>query len=87
MYHRITHEIISPDALSKVTYTYVNLDALDWTLDHIAHYARATKRHGWKVVKSWSRLNPRHNTMEREEPGDAVKDALRDAIMDGLTIN
>lgn len=84
MYHSITHEVTAPDALSQVAYRYVILDNLDLTLSEIVHRARATKRHGWKVVKSWDRTNRRGNTMEREEPSGQVREAVRQKAIEAI---
>lgn len=74
------------DKLKKVEYRYWQRREMEMELDWIIHYERPTRRHGWKAVRRWSRLNMRYNQikMERYEPPQWVKDAVRKKVNDAL---
>jgi len=53
-------------------YRFLVWDDLSLVLDDYAIQSRKTKRHGWKTVRMWSRLERRDNTIDRPEPSKYV---------------
>lgn len=85
MNHLVIVERVESDGLRKTEYRYRMREDLKVELDRTMHFERPTKRHGWRVIKFWSRLSIcRDNTMEREEPPQDVKDEIRRKINDAL---
>lgn len=68
----------APSTLFRITYRWW-LDehtGLVLTLDEVVHESRQSRRHGWRVLNRWSRLDQRGNTMERPEvPANVLEEA------------
>lgn len=85
MHYAITIERIEPNGLRKTEYRYWMRDDVKMELDWTIHFARPTKRHGWRRVKCWSRRSTRDSDMTREEPPQDVKDEIRRKVNDALS--
>jgi hypothetical protein len=61
----ITFEDESDDGLSRIRWRFYFSDRMMLIVDGYEEAARKTKRHGFKVVRFWLRLNSRNNSMEK----------------------
>lgn len=54
------------------------------TLSSVLEQERHTRRHGWRTVGSWSRLDTRSNNIARPEPPESIKQRALAQLMGDL---
>ena len=81
-----TIERISPDGLMQECWCFCDDGQTTSWLDYHLFSIRKTKRHGWRIKKSWYRM-ARDNDRARPTTPQDVIDELRKRITDAITIN
>ena len=84
MYYTTAFEQISADNLSLTRWTVIALSGMRFELDSYEVYQRKTKRHAWRIVNAWYRLEQRRNTVEKPNIPVVVKYGVRKLIYDAI---
>lgn len=69
-----------PSGLCKEVWQWLILDIFDARFNSYIIYDQPSKRHGWKPVVVWSRLNGRDNTIKRPVPPAYIEGEVIDKI-------
>jgi len=78
----ITQE--NPDKLSKRVWRFSVFDLPNIHLDAVMDMSRQSTRHKYKVNGIWTRLNRRHNNMERIDPPSILKEEVLQVLVSEL---
>lgn len=78
-------EILSDDGLECVAYDFYLLEReMKFVLNYYCEAKRQTKRHSFKAVKIWNKLDTRRNNAERPYVTNEIQQKVIDAFMRSL---
>lgn len=82
---RVSVEITSSDGMSEHEFIFW-LDERDRTfkLDLYYYKEKETRRHCFKVIKKWNRLDQRSNNTKKPEVTDFIRQKAREAFCNSL---
>lgn len=79
----------SKDGLETEEWTYNLQDSVGSITLKLSHYikqSRKTKRHAWKTIEYWDRLDKRNNTIVYTSTPDWVEDQAIQNLLDNLKV-
>lgn len=81
MHYIVSYEQSADDCLECKFWQFIALRGMRFELDMYTKYVRKSKRHGWKCVDFWSRIESRRCTIDKPAIPIEVKYGVRQSII------